>query len=199
MRLRVVAIPLFAAICLASPAITSAEQAQRGRGYRPRDGGGGQTAERSGGDNRGGGERNRTAGTNQHSTPARAACDRRLAPRTAAPRTGERYRAPPRQRAARHQPARRSTRSSSPRNRPDININIGSSYRGPRYYAPVHYDMGAAVLPLESDRLRAVVADLRIDRLGELRLLRRVSRRARTTTGTVRTRTVPAHCTHRGN
>jgi hypothetical protein len=62
MKLRVVAIPLFAAICLASPVITSGEQAQRGRGYRPRDGGGGtQTAEKSGGDNNRGGDRPATA------------------------------------------------------------------------------------------------------------------------------------------
>jgi hypothetical protein len=62
MKLRVIAIPLFAAICLASPALTSGEQAQRGRGYRPRDGGGGtQTAEKSGGDNNRGGDRPATA------------------------------------------------------------------------------------------------------------------------------------------
>ena len=47
MTLRVV-VPLLA-ICLVSPAITNAEQAQRGRGYRQRDGGG-TTAEKSGGD-----------------------------------------------------------------------------------------------------------------------------------------------------
>ena len=47
MTLRVV-VPLLA-ICLASPAITNAEQAQRGRGYRQRDGAG-TTAEKSGGD-----------------------------------------------------------------------------------------------------------------------------------------------------
>jgi hypothetical protein len=62
MTLRVVAIPLFAAICLAFPDITSGEQAQRGRGYRPRDGGGGtQTAEKSGGDNNRGGDRPATS------------------------------------------------------------------------------------------------------------------------------------------
>ena len=43
MALRVVAIPLFAAICLASPAIASAEQAKKGRGYSPRGGGSGVT------------------------------------------------------------------------------------------------------------------------------------------------------------
>jgi hypothetical protein len=69
MKLRV-AIPLLA-ICLASPAITSGEQAKKGRGYSPRESGGGQsssgrsgggTATRSGGDNnRGGGERTATS------------------------------------------------------------------------------------------------------------------------------------------
>ena len=66
------------------------------------------------------------------------------------------------------------------RNRPNININIGSSYRGPRYYAPVHYDRWARqLLPLEPDRLCAVVADLRLDRIFEFRLLRRVRHRIR--------------------
>jgi hypothetical protein len=79
MKLRVVAIPLFAAICLASPALTSAEQAQRGRGYKPREGGGStQAAEKSGGDsNRGSGDR--TAGTN--SGPAERRAETRTADR----------------------------------------------------------------------------------------------------------------------
>jgi hypothetical protein len=66
MKLRVVAIPLFAAICLASPAVISGEQAKKGRGYSPREsgGGGGQAAGRSGGDNnRGGGDRTASSGS----------------------------------------------------------------------------------------------------------------------------------------
>jgi hypothetical protein len=59
MKLRV-AIPLFAAICLASPAITSGEQAKKGRGYSPREGGG-QSAGRSGGDTSRGGDRTATS------------------------------------------------------------------------------------------------------------------------------------------
>jgi len=64
MKLRV-AIPLLA-ISLVSPAITSSEQAQRGRGYKPRESGGGSTATaKSGGDNRGGSDRPATSSTNR--------------------------------------------------------------------------------------------------------------------------------------
>jgi hypothetical protein len=85
MALRVVAIPLFAAICLASPAITSGEQAQKGKGYRPREGGGTQTATRSGGDNRGGGDRSTTSSSRpaerraETRTPDRDNADQRTA------------------------------------------------------------------------------------------------------------------------
>lgn len=64
MKFRVVAIPLFAAICLASPAISSSEQVRKGKGYSPRGESGGSsepTATRSGGDNRGGGDRTATS------------------------------------------------------------------------------------------------------------------------------------------
>jgi hypothetical protein len=135
MKLRVVAIPLFAAICLASPTIANGDQAQRGRGYRPRDGGGGQTAGRSGDDNRGGGqtaersgggdrggERNRTARTN-----------------TTRDADEQRY-ARPRDNGA--VVVTRSRPVVVTRHRPTINVvNVG--YRGPRYYAPVHYDRWA--------------------------------------------------------
>jgi PEGA domain len=143
MRLGVVAIPLFAAICLASPAIADGDQAQRGRGYRPHDGGGGQTAERSGGDNRGGGERNRTAGTN----------DNRAEERRAANRSGDRTAdnggdgGADNQRYARPRDngtvvVTRNRPVVVTRNRP-VNVNVVSGYRGPRYYAPVHYDRWA--------------------------------------------------------
>lgn len=64
MKFRIVAIPLFAAICLASPATSGAEQVKKGKGYSPRGSGdsGGGTAARSGGDNRSsGGDRSATS------------------------------------------------------------------------------------------------------------------------------------------
>ena len=134
MKLRVVAIPLFAAICLASPSITSGEQAQRGRGYRPRDGGGGQTAERSGGDNRGGGERARPAGTTTRTEERRG--EARTADRGD---EGQRY-ARPRDNGPRDTNRRDGRPVIITRNRPDI--NVGSAYR-PRYYTPFHYDRWA--------------------------------------------------------
>ena len=159
MKLRVVAIPLFAAICLASPAITSGEQAQRGRGYRPREGGGGtQTAEKSGGDNnRGGGDR--TAATNSRPAERRAetrtadrdndsqrtastdnsrAEERRGETRTSDRDDNERYAVPRTYNAVVNSP-RNTSRDYRDR---DYYINIGSSYRG-GHYAPVHYDYWA--------------------------------------------------------
>ncbi len=67
MRMRVVAIPLIAAICYGSPAMASPpteEQMVRGRGTRDRNGGGGgaRAADGGGGDRRSGGG-DRTAGT----------------------------------------------------------------------------------------------------------------------------------------
>src|SRR5829696_6788161 len=62
---RRVAIPLFAAMFLASPATSSGEQARKGKGYSPKEGGGSSgTATRSGDENRGSGGGDRTAGTN---------------------------------------------------------------------------------------------------------------------------------------
>jgi hypothetical protein len=142
MRLRVVAIPLFAAIWLAFPAITSAEQAQRGRGYRPRDGGGAQTAERSGGDNNRGGER--TAGERSGAERRRVAttndagAEERRADNGGRDNDGDgqRYARP---RTNRPVVVRRNPPVVVSPNRP-VNINVVSGYRGPRYYAPVHYD-----------------------------------------------------------
>jgi hypothetical protein len=150
MRLRVVAIPLFAAICLASPDIATGDQAQRGRGYRPRDGGGGQTAERSGGDNRGGADRTRTADRERTADRTRTADNNnnRAEARRAEVRSGEggdesqRY-ARPRDNGPRDNNRRDQRPIIVTRNRPNININLGSSYRGPRHYAPVHYDRWA--------------------------------------------------------
>ena len=164
MKVRVVAIPLFAAICLASPAITSGEQARKGKGYSPREGGGGQTATRSGGDDRGsGGDRtatssNRPAERRADSRPEERRADSRPEERRAAPRPDDddrgRY-AVPRDRGGVVTAPRYSTRterSNDYRDRgyynvgrndwPRVNINIGPSYGG-RYYAPVHYDYWA--------------------------------------------------------
>jgi hypothetical protein len=147
MRLRVVAIPLFAAICLALPAITSGEQAQRGRGYRPRDGGGGgQTAQRSGDDNNRGGER--TAGERNGGERGRAATtntraeERRADNNSGGDNDGQRYARPKNSGpvvVTRSQPAAVTAR------RPNVYVNTvpAYGYRGPRYYAPVHYDRWA--------------------------------------------------------
>ena len=79
MTLRVV-VPLLA-ICLASPAITNAEQAQRGRGYRQRDGGG-TTAEKSGGDTK-----SKAAAPERTTDNNNRVAERRTETRTAEPPT----------------------------------------------------------------------------------------------------------------
>jgi len=92
MTLRV-AVPLLA-ICLASPAISSAEQVVKGRGYKPREGGA-QTAEKSGEEKTPtatAGARERTA---DNSKPAaERSTETRTAERRAEPRTREEPRAP---------------------------------------------------------------------------------------------------------
>ena len=166
MKLRVVAIPLFAAICLASPAMSSDEQAKKGRGYSPRDGGG--SADRDAirrRHNRGGGDRERTA-TADNRPEERAAADahgrasrRALAPRATIGR-GAAHRNPQRDRDAEPQryavprdnrsatdvvnrPPRQPHRSSSRRNRPGHQHQHRIVVSRPRYYAPVHYDYWA--------------------------------------------------------
>ena len=182
MKLRVVAIPLFAAICLASPAIASAEQAQR----RPR-----LSAARW---------RRR-----RHRPPTRSR--RRQSPRRR-PRSHRRHHQPPRRSrrstrtsiapASRRQRSRRRTvermrrdsdRDDNERSRsrqpaataaghrtaqPLRDIvprlyELGSYYTAPSLLraGPLRL-LGAALLPLESDRVCAVVADLRLDRVFEL-------------------------------
>jgi hypothetical protein len=182
MNLRVVAIPLFAAICLASPTIAGGEQAQKGRGYRPRDGGGTSTAEKRGSDNRGGDnngaaarERERTADNNTRTADTTRTAERRADTRSSdngdSARTAERRddnrptssgdnartaavetgsSADDEQRYAR--PRRGGSRGNArvdhrpiivTRNRPNINIHVGSSYRGARYYTPMHIDYWA--------------------------------------------------------
>jgi hypothetical protein len=135
MKLRV-AVPLLA-ICLASPAISSGDQVKKGRGYTPRESGGGQAAEKPSGDtNSSGNGRERTADTNSggERRPETRTADRAPEPqRYAVPKdSGGGY-------------VDNRSRDNRPvivtRNRPDINIiNIGSSYRGPRYYPPAQYD-----------------------------------------------------------
>jgi hypothetical protein len=144
MKLRVVAIPLIAAICAGSPAIanpTDDEQQVRGRGARDRgasrDGGsaGGNTAASRGGE--GGGTRATTraaeprGGGGERATAARDDGDRGSEPQRVAvprePNQGSGYRGP----------------VVVSRNRPGTNVHVASAYRGPRYYAPVYYDRWA--------------------------------------------------------
>ena len=93
MKFRIVAIPLFAAICLASPAISSAEQVRKGKGYSPRGSGesggtstrsGSGTATKSGGDSRsGGGDRTATTSNRAERRTSSSGEERRAASRPA--------------------------------------------------------------------------------------------------------------------
>ena len=166
MTLRVVAIPLIAAICLGSPATASTttddEQQVRGRGARDRSGdsssaGGGSATSRGGGsgDNRGANrEAGRTAdrreGGDERSTTARGGGERDNDPdnnrnagreRVAVPRDPDQggYRT---SRRRDNGPGHNAPIVTS-RNRPNTNIYVGSSYQGPRFYAPAHYDRWA--------------------------------------------------------
>lgn len=148
MRLRVVAIPLIAAICLGSPALASPEeQMVNGRGARDRNGGGnsggnsGDSAERrSGGGDRGG-----------STATARSGDERRRdnnGGERAAVRRGDDNRdnrADDQRIAVRRQPDR--NRGYNPpvivrNSRPNININIGNSFR-PFRHSPFYYDRWA--------------------------------------------------------
>jgi len=151
MTLRVVAIPLIAAICLGSPAMASPstddDQQVKGRGARDRSGNSGGTSsggasgrQRNGGDNQGG---NRTT---DRSAERRGDGDKR-----AASGSGDRDAEPPRY-AVPRDPNQGGYRDSGQRNNPPIVVNRhrpdsngywGSPYRGPGYYAPVHYDRWA--------------------------------------------------------
>ncbi len=151
MTLRVVAIPLIAAICLGSPVVASStttdEQMVNGRGARERggNGGGSRTAggENRGGDNRAGDNR---AGDNR-SAPTRTATRRDDSEQRGAGRSGDRGAGPQRSAVPRDRDRDNGRRGNGPavvtRNRPNVNINIGSSYRGPRYYGPAYYDRWA--------------------------------------------------------
>jgi hypothetical protein len=158
MTLRVVAIPLIAAICAGSPAMasptTDGEQQVRGRGARDRGENRGGAA---GGDNSGA---TRGASGAEQRRGGREGGDQRTATRSGgtnggdqrtATRSGDRDGDRPRYAVPRDRDQERDRtsgrRDNGPvivtRNRPNVNINIGSSYRGPRYYAPVHYDRWA--------------------------------------------------------
>lgn len=143
MTLRVV-VPLLA-ISLASPAITNAEQAERGRGYRQRDGGG-TTAEKSGGDTKAKAAPERTT-TNNNNRVAEPRTETRTAEpatetRAAEARTAEREPEP-----TRYAVPRRSAGGyvvnrpvDNPpivvtRERPDVIV-----YRVPGHYHPAQYN-----------------------------------------------------------
>ncbi len=152
MKLRVVAIPFIAAICLGSPALansTSEEQQVRGRGARDRNGGG--TSGGNAGENRGAGNgetRTATRGENRGDNGGanRTAQRRDEGDPQAATRTADRAAEP--QRYAVPKDGNRDSYRDNVRtvvdHRPN-NVNYGSSYRsygssyyGPRYYSPVH-------------------------------------------------------------
>ena len=128
MTLRVVAISLIAAICLGSPATASTttddKQQVRGRGARDRSA------------DSGGGNRGQSDGDQPSATRGDRDGDN---PRTAVPRTEHRTRASGRRD---HRPGNNRPIVST-RNRPNVNINIGSRYRGQRYYTPFQYDRWA--------------------------------------------------------
>jgi hypothetical protein len=159
MQLRVVAIPLLAAICLGSPAMANPEdQMVNGRGARDRSadnsGGGdrrdGAAATPRGGGDRSSNERRRDDGERVAVRAERPNDDgeqRRVA--RAADRDRENNRAGGNNRSGRDDGQRYAVPRPSSRynppiivrrdSRPNININIGSS----RYYAPYYYDRWA--------------------------------------------------------
>jgi hypothetical protein len=125
----------------------------RGRGARDRSGdnsGGGGSARAAGGENRGGEARgggNRGGDNNGGTRTAtrRDDGDQRTASRRGDGGSDQQRYAVPRGSGDRDRTSGR--RDNRPvvvtRNRPNININIGSSYRGTRFYRPVHYDRWA--------------------------------------------------------
>ena len=146
MTFKVGAIPLIAAICVGSPAMASPttddEQQMRGRGARDR------------GENRGGGSDGQARGGAADNSGSGSGAQRRSERRDdgdqrAAARSGDRDADARRYAVPRERDQDRSRanaqRGNGPiivtRNRP--NVNIGRPYRGPRYYAPVHYDRWA--------------------------------------------------------
>jgi PEGA domain-containing protein len=159
MTLRVV-VPLLA-ICLATPLITNAEQVVKGRGYKPRESGGGQAAEKSGEEKTP--TATASAGARDRSTDSsKPAAERSTETRTAERRTREEPRArvdavaeerstetraaddvepePERYAVPRNNGyvvnPRPNNRPIVVRQRPDV-IYVGSAYA--RHYAPAQY------------------------------------------------------------
>jgi hypothetical protein len=155
MKLRVVAISLIAAICVGSPAMarpsTDDEQQVRGRGARDRGEARGGAEARGGGnagnagDNRGGnaGESRRANGGEQRRAERRDEPEQRNASGAERQADTERRAVPRNQGRDRDNGRRNNGPVIVTRNHPNINVNIGSPYRGPRFYAPVHYDRWA--------------------------------------------------------
>lgn len=154
MTLRVVAIPLIAAICFGSPAMAGTsideEQMVRGHGARDRSNGGGgnsggSTATRGGDRGRSGAERStpqRRDNGGSRAASGRGSGERADGRNNGGRSDGQRVAVP-------REPDRYFGRDRDRDNRGvsrggrDINIiNIGGS-RGPRYYAPVYYDRWA--------------------------------------------------------
>jgi hypothetical protein len=154
MQLRVVAIPLIAAICLVSPALASSpeEQMVNGRGARDRNGGGNSGASSGGTAERRSGSGDRRDGGSTSTATARSGDERRRdndrEQRTAVRRGDDNRddnRADDQRVAVRRAPDR--NRGYNPpvivrNSRPDININIGNSFR-PRSLSPFYYDRWA--------------------------------------------------------
>jgi hypothetical protein len=163
MRLRVVAIPLIAAICLGSPALASSpeEQMVNGRGARDRNGGGNSGSNNGGSAARRGGSGDRRDGGATSTATARSGDERRRdngGERVAVRRgdenrdrgearvvTRDNNRADDQRIAVPRTPDR--NRGYNPpvivrNSRPNININIGNSFR-PRSFSPYYYDRWA--------------------------------------------------------
>ena len=168
MQSRVVAISLIAAICLGSPALASSpeEQMVNGRGARDRNGGATSGGNNGGSAERRGGSGDRRDGGSTSTTTARSGDERRRdnggEQRTAVRRgddnrdreatrvvtrddNRDNNRADDQRIAVRRTPDR--NRGYNPpvivrNSRPNININIGNSFR-PRFYSPFYYDRWA--------------------------------------------------------
>lgn len=156
MSLRVVAIPLVAAIFLGSPAVatttTDDEQMVRGRGARDRSGSTGGGTASGGGDRPAGTAARRDGGDQPRAGVARRDDGDRRATGGDTTRNGDRRDRPDDQRVAVPRDPGRDAggfRNNGPRTvsnrRPDRDINIINigSFRGNRYYPPAYYDRWA--------------------------------------------------------
>jgi hypothetical protein len=168
MQSRVVAIPLIAAICLGSPALASSpeEQMVNGRGARDRNGGSTSGGNSGGSAERPSGSGERRDGGSTSTTTARSGNERRGdsgGQQRAAVRRGDDNRDREATRVVTRDDNRDDNRADDQRiavrrtpdrnrgynppvivrnSRPNININIGNSFR-PRFYSPFYYDRWA--------------------------------------------------------